>query len=41
MFTWSHISIIQILDGGKSTIQFTGLRNAIMDEAKPSPLSLF
>ena len=33
--------IIQILDGGESTIQFTGRRKAIMDEAKPSPLSLF
>ena len=34
-------NIIQILDGGESTIQFTGRRKAIMDEAKPSPLSLF
>ena len=25
---------IQILDGGESTIQFTGRRKAIMDEAK-------
>ena len=33
--------IIQILDGGESTIQFTGRRKAIMDEAKLSPLSLF
>ena len=33
--------IIQILDGGESTIQFTGRSKAIMDEAKPSPLSLF
>ena len=35
------VSIIQILDGGESTIQFTGRRKAIMDEAKLSPLSLF
>ena len=30
------LSNIQILDGGESTIQFTGRRIAIMDEAKPS-----
>ena len=34
-------NIIQILDGGESTPQFTGRGNAIMDEAKPSTLSLF
>ena len=30
------IIIIQILDGGESTIQFTGQRKALKDEAKPS-----
>ena len=38
---YSKMNTIQILDGGESTIQFTGRRKAIMDEAKPSPLSLF
>ena len=37
----TYHDIIQILNGGESTIQFTGRRKAIMDEAKPSPLSLF
>ena len=36
-----NTNIIQILDGGESTIQFTGRRKAIMDEALPRPLSLF
>ena len=34
-----RLYIIQILDGGESTIQFTGRRKAIMDEAKPRILS--
>ena len=41
MITGQFVNNIQILDGGESTIQFTGRRKAIMDEAKPSPLSLF
>ena len=28
-----QVDIIQILDGGESTIQFTGRRKVIMDEA--------
>ena len=34
-------NIIQILDGGESTIQFMGRRKAIMDEAKAESIIAF